>query len=152
MTNLFKENKTVVGEIVDGEYKINLIAGEFNSPMYKQEVPGVYYNPERKQYILRCKIVEGDYEGYIFSLYATEIDLTRLIADFVTQLGLKTSTPVDVMKTIQEKPVTLYRGVEEYTAHDGSIATTRKWYANQSRFRKVTAIPETVETTNEEVF
>lgn len=143
-STFFKDNTTITGNIPDGKYKVVLVANDFKSDFYKQEVPGIYWNETKKQYILRFKIVEGERADIAFSVYATEIDLKRMLSEFITQLDMISATPVDACAKLLEEPVTLYRGTEEYKDHSGRIATTKRWSAD-GKFTKfnTTAVSNT---------
>lgn len=144
MTDLFKTNAPIVGDIKDGAYTVKLATDLFSKKGYEQELPGVYYSPNYKRYILRFRCVEGEYAGIVFSVYATEIDLSIMLADFTTQLNMTIATPMDIIKEITNKEVTLYRGVDEYIV-EGTVGKARKWYANPTRFRTVQASPIEIE-------
>ena len=63
---LFTNDEPINGNIPDGKYKVMLTGTNFVSEFYQKKMPGVYWNPEKKQYILRFVIAEGDREGIAF--------------------------------------------------------------------------------------
>ena len=120
-----------------GTYKVRLLKdSEDKSFLNSKKVVGSEYTPAgfegiyentKERLILRMTITEGDYEGHIFGLYCSTIDLQYLLGDIAKQLdknAIETKAGLEAM----QNGITLYY-VEEIglDKQSGEEKSYRKW-------------------------